>query len=330
MKKNTEVPSNLHTVAPGVWGRKDVFVNFYMIQDLKNDSWVLVDAGLKWSAPKIKEMAAYLFGEGSVPQAIILTHGHFDHVGSVESLAEEWDVPVYAHHLEIPYLTGQSDYPPPDPSVDGGLMATMSFLYPNSPINIWKHIKVLPAGGFIPVLPEWKYVHTPGHAPGHISLFRESDGVLIAGDAFVTTKQESVISVMFQIKEISGPPKYFTYNWSDAETSVQELIKLNPKTAATGHGQPMRGAELQQALKDLSENFNTKAVPASGRYVPDPAVINANGVSYVPPKKHLKNEVALKAFVFTALVTAGLMWGSHKKKKKLREIDTLIDVDYNY
>ncbi len=149
--KNKQVPANLFTVAPGVWGRKDVFVNFFMIQDMVNDQWVLVDTGLKWSASKIKEMAAYLFGEESIPKAIILTHGHFDHVGSVVKLAEEWNVPVYAHHLEIPYLTGHSNYPPPDPTVGGGLMATMSFLYPKSPINIWRYLKVLPGGGSIPV-----------------------------------------------------------------------------------------------------------------------------------------------------------------------------------
>src|SRR3954462_14919324 len=110
--KQSQLPSNFFTVAPGVWGRKDVFVNFYMIQDLNTDDWVLVDAGLKWSIPKLKEMADYLFGAGSKPKAIILTHGHFDHAGSVAKLAEEWQVPVYAHYLEIPYLTGQSNYPP--------------------------------------------------------------------------------------------------------------------------------------------------------------------------------------------------------------------------
>ncbi len=328
--KNTAVPANLFTVAPGVWGRKDVFVNFFMIQDLADDQWVLIDAGLKWSVGKIKEMANYLFGEGSVPTAIILTHGHFDHVGSVANLAEEWDVPVYAHHQEIPYLTGQSDYPPPDPTVGGGLMATMAFLYPNSPINIWKHVKVLPPDGTIPVLPEWKYIHTPGHSPGHISLFRESDAVLIAGDAFVTTKQESVISVMFQTKKISGPPKYFTSDWDDAKSSVDELIKLSPKTAATGHGRPMRGIELHQALKKLSEEFDAKAIPDAGRYVPNPAITNANGVVYVPPKKPFKNELVLKAFTFTALTTIALVWAGYKRKKKVSHHQNLIDIEYNY
>lgn len=330
MKKNTKVPSNLFTVAPGVWGRKDVFVNFFIIQDLVNDQWVLVDAGLKWAESKVKEMAAYLFGEGSMPKAIILTHGHFDHVGAVAKLANEWNVPVYAHHLEIPYITGQSDYPPADPTVGGGLMSDMSFLYPNSPINIWRHVKVLPADGTIPVLPEWKYIHTPGHSPGHISLFRESDSVLLAGDAFVTTKQESAIAVMLQTKKISGPPKYFTCDWHDAKESVDKLVKLHPKTAATGHGKPMRGAELEQALSDLAENFYTDSVPVHGRYIPNPAITNANGVMYIPPKKHVKNKTAIKAFAITALITAGLVWSSYKKKKKVAENETLLDVEYNY
>ena len=328
--KNKAVPSNLFTVAPGVWGRKDVFVNFYMVQDMVTDQWVLVDTGLKWSVPKIKEMAAYLFGEESKPKAIILTHGHFDHVGSVAKLAEEWGVSVYAHHLEVPYLTGHSDYPPPDPTVGGGLMATMAFLYPTSPINIWKHLNVLPSDGKIPVLPEWNYLHTPGHAPGHISLFRESDGVLIAGDAFVTTNQESAISVMLQTKVISGPPKYFTCDWASAKTSVDEIVNLHPKTAATGHGMPMRGQELKIALKELQDNFEQKSIPAHGRYVPTPAITNANGVMFVPPKKYDKNELAIKAFAVTTMVVLSLMWKTYRKNKRIRFNEDLLEVEYNY
>lgn len=330
MKQTTEVPKNMFTVAPGVWGRKDVFVNFFMIQSLTDESWILVDAGLKWSAPKIKEMAAYLFGADSKPTAIVLTHGHFDHVGSVESLADEWNVSVYAHHLEIPYLTGQSDYPPPDPTVGGGLMATMAFLYPKSPINIWRHIKVLPAGGRIPAMPEWRYIHTPGHAPGHISLFRESDGVLIAGDAFVTTKQESAFAVMMQTKIMSGPPKYFTCDWQAAEKSVRQLVSLQPKTAATGHGKPMRGIDLQQSLNELESQFYEKAIPTRGRYVPHPAITNANGVVYVPPRNRTANETAWEVFGVTALIVFGLLYTANKKKRRRLENENLLDIEYNF
>jgi hypothetical protein len=58
-KKNTTYDFQ---IAPGVWGKKDVFVNFYIIQNQETKAWFLIDAGLKWSASKIKAMAGELFG----------------------------------------------------------------------------------------------------------------------------------------------------------------------------------------------------------------------------------------------------------------------------
>ncbi len=275
--------SHLFTVAPGVWGRKDLFVNYYMIQDQTTGSWALVDAGLKWSAHNIRNMANELFGEGSRPTAVILTHGHFDHVGALSSLVEEWNVPVYAHPLEMPYLTGKGSYPPPDPTVGGGMMSAMSWMYPRGPINVRDYIHPLPIDNSIPGLSDWKYIHTPGHAPGHISLYRESDRVLIAGDAFVTTKAESAIYALSGMKHLSGPPKYFTCNWASAELSVIKLAALDPEVAATGHGKSMRGEELRGALNNLSSHFKAMALPEEGRYLNEPAVTNDQGIVYLPP-----------------------------------------------
>jgi glyoxylase-like metal-dependent hydrolase (beta-lactamase superfamily II) len=330
--KKVQQPSNMFTVAPGVWGMKDTFVNFYIIQDLNSDNWVLVDAGLKWSAAKIKKMASYLFGDTSKAVSIVLTHGHFDHVGSVAKLAEEWDVPVYAHHMEIPYLTGKSSYPPPDPTVGGGLMASMSFLYPKSPINIWRFVRVLPADETIPGLTGWKYIHTPGHTAGHISLFREDDKVLIAGDAFVTTKAESAIAVFTDQKEISGPPKYLTTDWDASEASVRKLAYLHANTAATGHGMPMRGNELKQSLEKLVQNFKEEAVPSSGRYVDNPVLADANGVVFIPPKQPMdKGRIAWQAFGVSAVITLGLVLKSMSSTRKRKQFQrNLLDIEYNY
>jgi glyoxylase-like metal-dependent hydrolase (beta-lactamase superfamily II) len=291
-----------------------------MILNPFDGTWVLVDAGLKWSAPKIKKMATQLFGENSVPSSIILTHGHFDHTGCLEKLADEWNVPIFAHNFEIPFLIGKSAYPPPDPSVGGGLMSLMSVLYPNSPINISNRLNVLPDDGKIPGLPEWKYIHTPGHSPGHISVFRESDNVLIAGDAFVTCKAESVFSVMLQTKKLSGPPKYFTCDWALAKESVKRLMKLEPAIAATGHGAPMRGNELRESLHYLSEHFYQLAVPSHGRYVNEAAITNTTGVVHVPPNNINYRSLAIKFLGVTALtaLACALLIKENKKSNKIK------------
>jgi glyoxylase-like metal-dependent hydrolase (beta-lactamase superfamily II) len=304
MKTNKKV--NYYQVAQGVWGLKILFVNIYMIANRKGiaNGWVLVDAGLKGSASKIASMAEALFGAGARPEAIILTHGHFDHVGALEDMLAYWPgVPVYAHQLELPYLTGESSYPPADPTVGGGLMTWLSWLYPVKPINIGDRVQALDTSGDIPELPEWKTIHTPGHTPGHISLFFKLNATLIAGDAFATTKAESAVYNLIFAQKLSGPPKYFTTDWAQAAQSVRKLYDLEPRVVAAGHGYAMRGKELAAALKQLADHFEDTAIPAHGRYVKVPAVAGGQGVEYVPPvESSVKINLALLAL---ASVTAG-------------------------
>ena len=174
--------ANRWLVAPGVWRLKDIFVNVFLIQNREGTEWVLVDTGLKTTGAKLKTLVGELFGKSSVPKAIIMTHGHFDHRGSLMELASAWGVPVYCHHQEKPYLTGASSYPPPDPSVGGGAMALLSFAYPKGPIHAEAHLRELPEDGTIAELPEWKWIHTPGHTPGHCVLYVPLARLCFCGD----------------------------------------------------------------------------------------------------------------------------------------------------
>lgn len=298
-------------VAPRVWGLKTVIVNLYFVAN-PDGSWVLVDAGIPGSANKIKEAAAQIFGPDSRPSAIVLTHGHFDHVGAVKELAELWAVPVYAHPMEFPYLTGQSSYPPPDPSVGGGAVAYLSFAYPKKPIDIKSHLELLPKDGSVPGLEGWHWIYTPGHTPGHVSLFREEDRLLLAGDAFVTRHGESGLAVITQKREVHGPPAYFTPDWGSAHHSVEALCDLDPEIAATGHGLPMTGEELRQQLKRLVQDFWLVAVPKHGRYVHEPAVVDEYGVVSVPPP--VSNPVPTVLAVAGAVALAGVAWAAMSKR----------------
>lgn len=242
------------------------FIANVMFVGHAGSDWVLIDTGVFSFADNIIEYARNRFGDRP-PQAIVLTHGHFDHIGSIRPLLERWDVPVYAHEKELPYLTGKADYEEPDPTVGGGLLALASPLYPHKGIDLGGRVVELPPDGTIPHMAGWKWVHTPGHTEGHISLYRESDRFLIAGDAFITVKQESAFAVLTQEEEIHGPPAYFTIDWNAAWESVKRLEALKPTAAVTGHGRPMSGPELERGLAALVRDFDRLAIPEQGKYV---------------------------------------------------------------
>jgi glyoxylase-like metal-dependent hydrolase (beta-lactamase superfamily II) len=116
-----------------------------------------------------------------------------------------------------------------------------------------------------------------------VSLFREEDRMLIAGDAFVTTKQESAISALTYSPEMHGPPAYFTPDWSASRKSVERLAALEPERVVTGHGPMLSGPQMRRDLNRLAREFERLAVPAHGRYVGRPATADARGVVSVPP-----------------------------------------------
>jgi len=257
-------------VLPDIAYLTDQIVNVIFIGNPEpGHPWVLVDAGMPESGGKIIEKAEERFGKNRPPKAIVLTHGHFDHIGGIIDILEKWPVPVYAHILEHPYLTGREKYPDPDVTVEGGMLAKLSFLFPTEPIVITEFLHALPEDGSVPPLPGWRWFHTPGHSAGHVSFFRDTDRALIAGDAFITVRQDQLYKVMTQEQELTGPPRYLTPDWTAAEQSVHTLNTLNPAFAVTGHGEAAEGTWLTDHLDTLDKHFKELAVPDHGKYVED-------------------------------------------------------------
>ncbi|WP_163539457.1 MBL fold metallo-hydrolase [Gracilibacillus sp. YIM 98692] len=230
-----------------------------------DEDWVLVDTSIRKYHERILHACEKRYGN-KPPKAILLTHGHFDHVGSAKKLAEYWNIPIYVHENELDYVTGEKSYPPGDPTVGGGMISLLSTIFPTKPEHLEKWVKVLPNDGSIPFLKDWRYIETPGHTPGHISLFRDSDSCLIAGDAVSTEKPESSWAIFFPLQHIYGPPAYFTEDWMKAEESVKTLAQLKPANIIAGHGLPMHGEKMQEELQHLADHFIDQAIPKHKRH----------------------------------------------------------------
>ena len=145
------------------------------------------------------------------------------------------NVQIYAHWLEMPYLTGKSDYPPPDPTV-GGAIAFLSRFMPSGARNFTGRIRELQPNE-VPGAAGWEWLATPGHSPGHISLFRPSDRVLVAAEALASMNRDSWTGRCTGRKRLLAPAN-LQHGLAAATLIVgeEELANLRPNVVGCGHG----------------------------------------------------------------------------------------------
>jgi len=300
-------------IARDVFRLKVSIANVYFIGP-PTGPWTLVDTGTPKHAEQIRQAAESVYGAAACPEAILLTHGHMDHSGSALDLADFWDVPVFAHALEIPYLTGRSKYPPPDATV-GGFLATMARFVRVPLQNLGGRVRALEPGRETPGLTDWEWHHTPGHSPGHVAFYRREDGTLLAGDALCTMNLDSLLAALFEVQKVCGPPKPSTCDWQRARESVELLAELRPLTIAAGHGIPMSGGDAVMQLAELAVDF---PIPAHGRYVREPARMDESGVVSLPPAPI--DPVAGVAVAVGLAAAAGTMFAvaAHRRRRAAR------------
>ena len=207
----------MRELAPGVWqlsGRPRNAINVYLIED------VLIDAATRRAPKRILGQL-----QGRKVSAHALTHAHPDHQGASTAVCDA---------LGIPYWVGATDVPLAE---DLDNMRASQTPHPLNRLimRYWcgpgrKVDRPLREGDEVA---GFEVLDVPGHSPGHIAYWRESDGVLILGDVLnnmdVTTARTG----------LTEPKPYFTHDPAQNRASARKLGPLEPKLVLFGHGPPL-------------------------------------------------------------------------------------------
>jgi glyoxylase-like metal-dependent hydrolase (beta-lactamase superfamily II)/predicted ester cyclase len=225
----------LEDVAEGVWLLRGGFpmktMNVYFVRD--GEGVLLFDAGIKAMKNQIAMAGAELGGITRV----VLGHAHADHRGAAPGLG----VPVYCHAADKA-----------DAEADGGehyfhferldwygrmLLPRLLPLWDGGPVQIAGTIaEGDDVAGF-------KVIHLPGHAPGQIGLWRESDRVALTSDCFYTLDPQTGFKGKARV-----PHDAFNESTEQARESIRKLAELEPAAAWPGHADPLRGDVKSQLL----------------------------------------------------------------------------------
>jgi glyoxylase-like metal-dependent hydrolase (beta-lactamase superfamily II) len=197
------------------------FLNLTLIMDEQNGN-TLVDAGLPNQTEAISAALVEAgIGVGDL-RRIIFTHQDLDHVGSGAALVRQSDARVLAHPADAPYIEGSQRPLKPSPEMLEQRPQMREVLERLEPVGIDEYVE---DGTRLDLAGGTRVISTPGHTPGHISLYVERSKVLIAGDALTAEKGS-----------LNGPNPSMTLEMRTAIQSVRRLADLEIDTIVCYHG----------------------------------------------------------------------------------------------
>lgn len=236
-------------VAPGIHRLGDWFVNWYLVED--EGEITIVDAGDRDHWPLLGAALDSLGLDRGKVKALLLTHADVDHIGFAEQARRELEAHVYLHEDAAPYAEGK------ERSREGrlwryarhpeALRLAARFAAPGrQSVTPVRESSKFRDGDVLEVPARPRVIHTPGHAPGHVSFLLEDRGVLISGDALITWSP---------LTGRRGPQIMSSGLNSDTDQAMRSLDRLDGVEASCvlpGHGEPWHG-RLAVALERARE-----------------------------------------------------------------------------
>jgi glyoxylase-like metal-dependent hydrolase (beta-lactamase superfamily II) len=217
-------------IAAGIWrlrGFPPDAINVYLVGD------VLIDAGTRWARRRVLRQLA-----GRPLSLVALTHCHPDHQGVARLVCETRSVPLACHEADVEAMEGR--LPVQRASPDHPLNRLIARYWEGPPHHVGQ---VLREGDEIAGM---RVVHAPGHTPGSVIFFRDSDRVAIAGDVL------NGMNVVTGVRGLHEPKSIFTLDPEENRRSIRKLAALNPAVVCFGHGPPLRDpAKLERFVRAL-------------------------------------------------------------------------------
>jgi hydroxyacylglutathione hydrolase len=238
----------MEKIAEGVWllrGDLGKAMNIYFLED--EGGVVQFDAGTKAMVKKARAAAQELGGL----KRVVLGHAHADHRGTAPSMG----VPVYCHPGDVADAESDASI---TPYMDLSQLpfAPVRWIYPTL-MKRWDGGAVKIAGTVSEgdEVAGFRVVHFPGHAPGLIGLWRESDRLAIVSDVIYLIDSAVRPGRPLPPGEASVPHPAWAWDHAKAKESVRKLAALEPAVVCAGHKGPLRGEDLGEALERAAEKY---------------------------------------------------------------------------
>lgn len=236
----------MEKVADGVWllrGDTRKTMNVYFLED--GDRVVQFDAGTKAMTKAVRAAGQQLGGV----ERVVLGHAHADHRGAAAATG----APVFCHPDDV--AEAESDAAIAPYMEISELPVPARWLYPLL-LRRWD-------GGAVKIdgtvaegdeVAGFRILHFPGHAPGLIGLWRESDRVTLVSDV-VYLLDSTKMGRPLPKGEASVPHPAWNWDHARAKESVRKLAALEPELVCAGHEEPLSGANLRPALERAAEKY---------------------------------------------------------------------------